>query len=527
MTQSTIDLPKCVSTENISNGRVTIILGSNHYTRSDSSAHNAYVAAMNYATQPSERTLAKLEGILFPHKRFLEIGGLEEMDDHRVAFKGTNVPVPQPLMDQFLRHIDSDWPIDGLRNFWYRAMMNPNLEARDRFFEFCNEYGITITEKGYAVLYKVVTQKTVVPRNLDLASFVSENYMSVIQKDDDPADYFVYDCGVKGGGYILIKNDGSQEPIGKPIGSLPSVFDRVPELTQSTPTTIYTDKHTKGMEIRLGVPVRMKRSLCDPNINIECSYGLHVGSFKYVSSFSQSGDAIFACLVDPMNVVSLPLRDNSKLRVCEYLPYALMNREDNLKWFEIDSGVFESDYELVDAITLESRFKSLASQLESLQSQDFAKIDPEELGEIQTMYNVVRTRLSTLSHVDTSSAGPISGLYQGMIDDLLEGTGIDSADHDAPVGGSDYKEDEKWTDDDVIKSIGDEVAKEVEEIKKEERDSGVTEEGKIVALPVGEDYDEDPKDFDNEHVRSIVQVWRDSKSKAKFENWLDRSYPFN
>ena len=527
MTQSTTDLPKCISTENVDSGRVIIILGSNHYTRSDSSAHNAYVAAMNYAARPDGKTLAKLEGILFPHKRFLEIGGLEEMDDHRVAFKGTNVPVPQPLMDQFLRHIDNDWPIEGLRNFWYRAMMNPNLEARDRFFEFCNAYGITVTDKGYAVLYKVVTQKTVVPRNLDLASFVSEKYMSVIQKDDDPADYFVYDQGPRGGGYTLIKNDGSQEPTGKPIGSLSGVFDRVPELTQSTPTTIYTDKHTKKMEIRLGVPVRMKRSLCDPNINEECSYGLHVGSYKYVKTFASREDAIFACLVDPMNVVSLPLRDNSKLRVCEYLPYALMNREEDLEWFEIDSGVFESDYELVDAITLESRFKSLASQLETLQAQDFAKIDPEELGEVQTMYNVVRTRLSTLSHVDTSGAGPISGLYQGMIEDLLEGTGIDSANSDGPVGSSDYKEEEKWTDDDVVETAKVKEVKKVKKVKKVKQDSGVTETGQIVALPVGEDYDEDPKDFTHDYVRSIVQVWKESKSKAKFESWLDRNYPFN
>jgi hypothetical protein len=44
-----------------------------------------------------------------------------------------------------------------------------------------------------------------------------------------------------------------------------------------------------------------------------------------------------------MNIVALPKYDHSKIRCCEYFPYAVM-AVDNEHWEEIESDYFEDDY---------------------------------------------------------------------------------------------------------------------------------------------------------------------------------------
>lgn len=106
---------------------------------------------------------------------------------------------------------------------------------------------------------------------------------------------------------------------------------------------VYTDKHSKTMRIVVGTPVKQERIHCDSDPSIDCSRGLHVGATKYVEKFAGIGDTILVCLVNPMNVIAVPKYDHSKMRVCEYFPFALANFKDS-KIEIIDQAYFENDY---------------------------------------------------------------------------------------------------------------------------------------------------------------------------------------
>ena len=110
---------------------------------------------------------------------------------------------------------------------------------------------------------------------------------------------------------------------------------------------MFTDWHTKKMDIRLGVPVKMDMSKCDTDRHRTCSTGLHVGAPGYVSGFGQGGNKkyILACLVNPADVAAVPVDYSfEKMRTAQYYPYAICEQdyEGNLR--EGDTKYFESDY---------------------------------------------------------------------------------------------------------------------------------------------------------------------------------------
>jgi hypothetical protein len=91
------------------------------------------------------------------------------------------------------------------------------------------------------------------------------------------------------------------------------------------------DSHSRKINNNVGNVVQMDRSKVDPNRRNECSYGLHVGAWGYVSSFS--GDTITEVEVEPQHVVAVPRDYNSqKMRVCEYKVLRAVNhRREEIK----------------------------------------------------------------------------------------------------------------------------------------------------------------------------------------------------
>jgi hypothetical protein len=80
----------------------------------------------------------------------------------------------------------------------------------------------------------------------------------------------------------------------------------------------FTDHYTGTYDNSVGKYVKMDRDKVDPNPNKTCSHGLHVGSLSYVDRI-YSNNIIVSCIVNPMNVVSIPTDYNgAKMRVCEY-----------------------------------------------------------------------------------------------------------------------------------------------------------------------------------------------------------------
>jgi len=139
-----------------------------------------------------------------------------------------------------------------------------------------------------------------------------------------------------------------------------------------------------GNEIDLGEMISMPREECDPNSEVACSQGLHVGSHKYVESFGSNMDVILACVVSPRDIVALPDRDHSKVRFCRYLPYATMERNDDGSWEEIEA-VQVSTHRLEDDFDYDGALEDLEDQedLSDVQ-QDRKKILEERVQQVHS-----------------------------------------------------------------------------------------------------------------------------------------------
>lgn len=300
-----------------------------------------YTAAMEAKTFSDEDSFLWLEEVLNPHIKLIkaiDTGKIETDASGKMYIQGTSYRIPEILYADIRKHEENGWPIRPLLNFWMLCMSNPDEDARNRFYDYCKTYGVTITDRGYAVLYKAVTHKNKQETNRDLAVYVASEYMRIKRMKKSPNDYLVVPN--EDGTYSTVKV-ASFNWIVQPIGGVGYLHSKVDELDTQTQ---FTDKHTKKSDIKLGVPQREARQECDNNIDNECSTGLHVGSFAYVKAFASRSDTILACLVNPAMIVALPRYDNSKIRTCEYFPYAVIERDDKGKWEELPSGYFEEDY---------------------------------------------------------------------------------------------------------------------------------------------------------------------------------------
>lgn len=79
------------------------------------------------------------------------------------------------------------------------------------------------------------------------------------------------------------------------------------------------EEHTGRIPNPVGATVEIARSLVDPDRNVACSVGLHVGNYSYASNFSRSGKFL-TVKVNPRDVVSVPSDSNDeKIRTCRYV----------------------------------------------------------------------------------------------------------------------------------------------------------------------------------------------------------------
>jgi len=120
--------------------------------------------------------------------------------------------------------------------------------------------------------------------------------------------------------------------------------------------------YTHKMQIRLGFPTMQKRKECDANPGKDCSKGLHVGATSYVEQYGKDSHAVLVCLINPANVVSVPDHDKTKIRVCEYFPFAKATYVDE-KIDIIEQPYFENDYKTYEE-------ESLAKMIEKVKANE-------------------------------------------------------------------------------------------------------------------------------------------------------------
>lgn len=82
-------------------------------------------------------------------------------------------------------------------------------------------------------------------------------------------------------------------------------------------TADFKDVYTKTINNSVGEVVKVRRNEVEENPERTCAKGLHLCAKHYLSSYS--GDVVVQCLLNPRDVVAVPMDYNgSKLRCCEY-----------------------------------------------------------------------------------------------------------------------------------------------------------------------------------------------------------------
>lgn len=351
---------------------------------------------------PTQEAIDEIMEALNKNYRVARLGGLElDPLTEQVFLTGYNTPMPEALVDRIETYADNGFPVTALHNFWKLLMANPDRRVREDLFDFINHNGFVITDNGYFITYKSVALKS--DMDTDLVTFVTNQYVHVRKNwSKSPLKYTVYkDLNTEE--YAITKNETFEgwdldEKEIEYVGILGELFDDIDNLIDDS-EVVYTDHHTKEMEIRLGVPVKQERGSCDADPKRDCSSGLHVGATSYVESFGHRGCPVLICLVNPMNVVAVPDYDHSKMRVCEYYPMALATRDEEGTIDVIEQEYFESDYisheekvleEILEQINAEEEVTNFASPMN-------ADVDERELEEVK---KIIANRLVNIREVE-------------------------------------------------------------------------------------------------------------------------------
>lgn len=325
---------------------VNIFIDGNSYQKTfdDSTEAKDFYKLMIDAKDGDDQALSQLQFLLKKKYKTLIKDTVEYDNDGNYYIKGINIVLPELLKETLLDYLDNGYPVKALVNFWTLLVTNPDTRVREDLFKFLQTYNFTITDNGYFVGYKAVNIKEEV--NNDLAKFVSDNYLKIKKWKKSPKSYSVVQNDDTTDGvseYVLLHVDDIDMSMNVK-GNLEDLFKNIPNMT--TPQSTFETITTLGpkMEVKLGVPVKMKRGETDGDPRVECSSGLHVGSVQYVQTFGSGNEKrVLSVLVNPANVVAVPTYDNSKMRVCEYFPYAEL--QYNGQTFEvIEEPYIEEDY---------------------------------------------------------------------------------------------------------------------------------------------------------------------------------------
>jgi hypothetical protein len=388
---------------------------------------NAFFKLMFKAREGDEKAYEDIMIELNRKYKTVIKGVLEKDSSDNYFLKGIDIIMPEFLAETFIDYLDNNFPVTALENFWKLLVTNPDPRVRNDLFLFLQTYNFAITDNGYFIAYKAVEVKKQAEE--DIAAFVSNQYLKIkkwkknVQNyevvkfakieetevpnpdyterdrddrdyDDNNDDYDERDFDNDEPEFITSKKTvyelklvpaGVYNPefgtVEKVYGNLADLFKNIDQLTDNR--SVYQSKHsgkTGKIEQFLGVPVKMERVETNKDPKVECSSGLHVGSVKYVESFSTHDDTILLVLVNPAHVVAVPEYDNSKIRTCEYFPYAVLDRLEN-KQFEVIEEIpfFEEDYMKYEKADLEKEIARINGELDRVTNPEKTQLDYKKI----------------------------------------------------------------------------------------------------------------------------------------------------
>ena len=245
--------------------------------------------------------------------------------DDSVYLKGVDRSLPQLLVEKFLEIINYEKGEDfergeiynypeylALKQFWLKCCLNPNANSAEDLYTFLSFHQFKIDKHGNFYAYRRVVSKANV--NKELVDFVSNAYNKVkaVWKKN-PASYNVHKK-VDEGYFFMPESNTShkgQEDISF-LGNLKELYLNLPDLQENS----YTSSHTGIENYHVGSIVSMPRNDGDDDNSVSCSKGFHAASKEY--DYSGFGDVPILVIINPIDVLAVPLNEIGKLRTCRW-----------------------------------------------------------------------------------------------------------------------------------------------------------------------------------------------------------------
>lgn len=255
----------------------------------------------------------------------------------------SKLTVPQNFAEKLIEAEETNNAdrITAYLNFWTLLSLNPNSAVRDNLFWFLDKWGMSICKSGLFVAYRNVELKEQGTKyDQELTAYVSEKYYQIKNDKKDPNDYNVIISPIDEGYDVCRISEHTDDILS--IGNLSTLYENI-VFADDKAGTVYTDNHTRKMEIRLGHVVSMDRRKCDEDSEHSCSTGLHCGARGWLKN-NYCGNIGLKVLVSPSDCCAAPRIDQyGKLRTCAYYPIQVIKFNDE---GDVDDDIVPDGFEV-------------------------------------------------------------------------------------------------------------------------------------------------------------------------------------
>ena len=264
-------------------------------------------------------------------------------DDSLYMVGVENRSIPQLLMEKFLE-VTEGYPGDislafnseylSLKKFWLKCCLNPNAQSAEDLYVFLSHHQFKLDNHGTFYAYRRVVSKE--STDVNLVNFVSNAYNKVkaIWKKN-PDHFMIYS---RLGEYQLVTKDKlptGNNPYWDKVGNLKDLYLDLPNMSSNS----YTSAHTGREDYRVGSIISMPRNEGDDNNQMSCSKGFHAASKEY--DYSGFGDTPILVIINPMDVLSVPVGEVGKLRTCRWFFAMTLTKEEEYILDDLDFDVAE------------------------------------------------------------------------------------------------------------------------------------------------------------------------------------------
>lgn len=232
--------------------------------------------------------------------------------------------IPQLLLERFYT-ITGDVSFDknnieyqALRKFWMKCCLNPSSKSAEDLYTFLSNHKFKIDKHGNFYAYRRVVSKND-KENKKFVDFISNSYIKIkaVWKKK-PVDYWVHK-NEETNELTFSKNQYSEF---NDLGNLQDLYLDLPNMQKEA----YTSHHTGLEDYKVGEVISMPRFEGDDNNSISCSKGFHAASRAY--DYSRFGNTPILVIINPMDVLAVPLGEVGKLRTSRWFFAMTLTKEE-------------------------------------------------------------------------------------------------------------------------------------------------------------------------------------------------------